>query len=152
MMILQQILFTSLVLLQVIGPAWFVVLQAPEAFAQETSQSQALVAGLGGIVTVIPVNKANTGFTPKYRSILSVGDLITTEEESVAELLLDNKGLIAIQEYSEAVITREDDGSLSAALHLGEAEWSLPTQGSGSIPLVFSTPNIRTTTQGGLWT
>ena len=54
--------------------------------------------------------------------------------------------------FQEAVITREDDGSLSAALHLGEAEWSLPAQGSGSIPFAFSTPNIRTTTQGGLVT
>ncbi|MEX0829235.1 MAG: hypothetical protein WD032_03250 [Nitrospirales bacterium] len=151
-MISQKILLVSLVTLQIIGPSWVLALQASNSFDKGTSESQALIAGLGGVVTIHPGDNTKPGFAPKYRTPLSVGDVLTTEEASVAEVLLNNKGLFAIQEYSEAVIGKEDNGSLSVALEVGTAEWSLPPQSPESLSFTFNTPNIRATTKGGLVT
>lgn len=149
-MIPHKILLVSLVILQIIGPSWVLALQSSNSFDQGSSDGQALIAGLGGVVTIHPVDNTKPGFAPKYRTTLSVGDVLTTEEDSVAEVLLNNNGLFAIQEYSEAVIGKEDNGSLSVALDVGTAEWSLPPQSPESLPFTFNTPNIRATTQGGL--
>ena len=148
----HKILLVSLVFLQIIGPSWVLALQASNSVDHREAEGQALVAGLGGVVTVNPLDNTKPGFAPKYRTTLSVGDVITTEEDSVAEILLNNSGLFAIQEYSEAVIGQEEDGRLSVDLEVGTAEWSLPTQSSGSLPFTFKTPNIHATTQGGLVT
>ena len=149
-MIPHKILLALLVTFQIVGPSWALALQSSDVSEQAAAGNQALLAGIGGVVTVIPEDNTRPGFTPKYRSALSIGDVITTEEESVAELLLEDNGLIAIQEYSEAALGQEDNGSLSVVLQVGIAEWSLPTQNSGSEPSIFNTPNVRATTQGGL--
>ena len=96
--------------------------------------------------------KNSPGYAPKYRSALGIGDVISTEEESVAEILLENQGLVTIQEYSEAMLAKKANGGLSVALEVGAAEWSIPIQRQGGIPLTFTTPNIRATTHGGLVT
>jgi len=151
MMILYKLLLSSLVALQVIGPSWVLAIQTSQSFAQEAS-SEALIAGLRGVVTVTPGTKNSPGYAPKYRSALSIGDVISTEEESVAEILLENQGLVTIQEYSEVMLDKKADGGLSVALEVGAAEWSIPTQREGGISLTFTTPNIRATTHGGLVT
>jgi len=151
MKILYKLLLSSLVTLQVIGPSWVLAVQTSEAFVQGTSKSQALIVGIRGVVTVTP-GKNGPGYAPKYRSALGIGDVISTEEESVAEILLENQGLVTIQEYSEAMLAKEANGGLSIALEVGAAEWSIPIQRQGGIPLTFTTPNIRATTHGGLVT
>ncbi len=151
-MIVQKILFSTLVILQIIGPSWFVVLQKSEAFAQEGSSSQARIAGLRGIVTVIPKMNDRLGYAPEYKSSLASGDVITTEEESIAELLVENQGLLTVQEYSEAILEKESDGRLSVNLQVGALEWSLPLKDSTETSVTVSTPNIRATTEGGLIT
>ncbi len=151
-MIIQKILFSTLVMLQVIGPSWIVVLQTSEAFAQDNSNSQARIAGLRGIVTVTPTTDDRLGYAPEYKSALDAGDVITTEEESIAELLVENQGLLTVQEYSEAILDRESDGRLSVNLQVGALEWSLPLKGMTPTSVTVSTPNIRATTEGGLIT
>ena len=130
MMILYKLLLSSLVALQVIGPSWVLAIQTSKAFVQGDSKSQALIAGIHGVVTVTP-GKNGPGYAPKYRSALAIGDVISTEEESVAEILLENKGLVTIQEYSEALLDKNADGGLSVRLEVGAAEWSIPTQRQG---------------------
>jgi hypothetical protein len=151
MMILYKLLLSSLVALQVIGPSWVLAIQTPETFVQGASKSQALIVGIRGVVTVTP-GKNGPGYTPKYRAALAIGDVISTEAESVAEILLENQGLVTIHEYSEAMLDKKADGGLSIALEAGAAEWSIPIQRQGGIPLTFTTPNIRATTHGGLVT
>ncbi|MDH5428828.1 MAG: hypothetical protein OEY57_11715 [Nitrospirota bacterium] len=151
-MIFHKVLLTFLIGFQIVGPSWFGVLFLSEAKAQESPASQARIAGLRGVVTVQPDRPDQPGYSPKYRDSLSAGDVITTEEESVAELLLDHQGLITLQEYSEAMLGKKPDGSFSVDLHVGAAEWSLPQQGTGQAALSFSTPNIRGKTTGGLIT
>ncbi|MDH3769842.1 MAG: hypothetical protein OET79_02495, partial [Nitrospirota bacterium] len=151
MMILYKLLLSSLVALQVIGPSLVLAIQTSEAFVQGAPKSQALIAGIRGVVTLTPGNNG-PGYAPKYRSALAIGDVISTEEESVAEILLENQGLVTIQEYSEALLDKNADGGLSVALEVGAAEWSIPTQPQSGIPLTFMTPNIRATTHGGLVT
>ena len=152
LMIFHKVLLTFLIGFQIVGPSWFGVLFLSEAKAQESPASQARIAGLRGVVTVQPDRPDQPGYSPKYRDSLSAGDVITTEEESVAELLLDHQGLITLQEYSEAMLGKKPDGSFSVDLHVGAAEWSLPQQGTGQAALSFSTPNIRGKTTGGLIT
>ncbi len=151
-MIIQKILFSILVMLQVIGPSWIVVLQTSEAFAQESSNNQARIAGLRGVVTVTPKTNDSLGYAPEYKSSLEAGDAITTEEESIAEILVENQGLLTVQEYSEAILDKETDGRLSVNLQVGALEWSLPLKGTTSTSVTVSTPNIRATTEGGLIT
>ncbi len=149
MKILNKILLSSLIALQIIGPSWVLAIQTS---AQETGKSEALIAGLRGVVTVTPGANDRPGYTPKYRSILAIGDVISTEEESVAEILLENQGLVTIQEYSEAMLNKNDDGGLSVRLEVGTAEWSFPIKSQDGAPLTFTTPNIRAATGGGLVT
>jgi hypothetical protein len=151
MMILYKLLLSSLVAFQVIGPSWVLAIQTSQAFVQGTSKSQALIAGIRGVVTVTPGNNS-PGYAPKYRSALAIGDVISTEEESVAEILLENQGLVTIQEYSEIMLAKKADGGLSVTLEVGAIEWSIPLKGSAQTSLTFSTPNIRATTNGGLIT
>lgn len=152
MMLLYKLLLSSLVALQVIGSSWVLAIQTSEAFVQVASKRQALIAGIRGVVTVTPGTKDGPGYAPKYRSSLAIGDVISTEEESVAEILLEKQALVTIQEYSEAMLDKKADGGISVALEIGAAEWSIPTQRQGGIPLTFTTPNIRATTHGGLVT
>ena len=149
MKILYKLLLSSLVALQIIGPSWVLAIQTSQATVQEISKSRALIVGIRGVVTVNP-GKDGPGYAPKYRDVLAVGDVISTEEESVAEILLENQGLVTIQEYSEAMLVKKADGGLSVALEAGAAEWSIPIQRQGA--LTFTTPNIRATTHGGLVT
>ena len=151
MMIFYKLLLSSLVVLQIIGPSWVLAIQTSQVFAQGTSKSQAVIAGIRGVVTVIP-GENGQGYAPKYRSALSIGDVISTEEESVAEILLENQGLVTIQEYSEALLDKNADDGLSIALEVGSAEWSIPIHRQGGSLATFSTPNIRATTHGGLVT
>ncbi len=152
-MILQKIILASLVAFQVIGPSWLVVFQSSQAWAQQgASTSQARIAGLRGVVTVIPGTKDLPGYSPNYRSSLAMGDVITTEEESVAELLIDNQGLLTVQEYSEAMLGQKGEEGLTIDLQVGAVEWSLPLKGTAQKSLTVSTPNIRATTDGGLIT
>jgi hypothetical protein len=151
MMTLYKLLLSSLVALQVIGPSWVLAVQTSQASVPEASKSQALIVGIRGVVTVTPGDNS-PGYAPKYRSALAFGDVISTEEESVAEILLENQGLVTIQEYSEAMLDKKADGGLTVALEVGAAEWSIPIQGQGGVPLIFTTPNIRATTHGGLVT
>ena len=151
-MIIQKIIFSTLVMLQIIGPSWIVVLQTSEAFAREDSNSQARIAGLRGVVTVTPKTNDRLGYAPEYKSSLDAGDVITTEEESIAELLVENQGLVTVQEYSEAILDRETDGSMSVNLQVGALEWSLPLKNTTPASVTVSTPNIRATTKGGLIT
>ena len=151
-MIIQKILFSTLVMLQIIGPSWIVVLQTSEAFAQEDSNNQARIAGLRGVVTVTPKTNDRLGYAPEYKSSLDAGDVITTEEESIAELLVENQGLVTVQEYSEAILDKEADGRLSVNLQVGALEWSLPLKNITPASVTVSTPNIRATTKGGLIT
>lgn len=151
MMILYKLLLSSLVALQIIGPSWVLAIQTSQVFVQGASKNQALIAGIRGVVTVTP-GKNGPGYAPKYRSVLAIGDVISTEEESVAEILLENQGLVTIQEYSEAFLDKNADGGLSVALEVGAAEWAIPIQPQSEIPLTFMTPNIRATTHGGLIT
>ncbi len=67
MMILYKLLLSSLVALQVIGPSWVLAIQTSQAFVQGVSKSQALIAGIRGVVTVTPGNNS-PGYAPKYRS------------------------------------------------------------------------------------
>ena len=150
-MILHKILLSVLVALQVIGPSWVVALHTSEAFAQGP-KSQARIAGLRGVVTVTPATDDRLGYAPKYRSSLTTGDVIATEEESIAELLLDSQGLFTIQEYSEAILGKQAAGDLSLYLQVGAVEGSLPMKGGDGTSLTVSTPNIRATTNGGLIT
>jgi hypothetical protein len=150
MMILYKLLLSSFVALQIIGPSWVLAIQTSQATVQEISKSQALIVGIRGVVTVTPGAQNSPGYTPKYRSALTIGDVISTEEESVAEILLENQGLVTMQEYSEAMLVKKADGGLSVALETGAAEWSIPIQRQGA--LTFTTPNIRATTHGGLVT
>ena len=110
------------------------------------------IAGLRGVVTITPKANDRLGYTPEYRSSLATGDVITTEEESIAELLLDEQGLLTVQEYSDVVLDKEADGRLSVNLQVGALEWSLPMKGSSVTTATVSTPNIRATTRGGLIT
>ena len=151
MMIFYKLLLSFLVALQIIGPAWVLAIQTSQVFVQGASKSQAVIAGIRGVVTVIP-GKNGPGYAPKYRAPLAIGDVISTEEESVAEILLGNQGLVTIQEYSEALLDKNAHGGLSVALEVGAAEWSIPNQPQSEIPLTFMTPNIRATTHGGLVT
>ncbi len=151
-MIFHKIILSSLVAFQILGPSWSLVLQTSEAFAQDNSNGQVLIAGLRGVVTVTPGMIERPGYAPNYRSSLGMGDVITTEEESVAELLFENQGLLTVQEYSEAKLGKQPDGGLSVNLQIGAAEWSLPLKGSSRGSLTLSTPNIRATTNGGLIT
>ncbi len=152
MVFFYKLLLSSLVTLQVIGPSWVLAIQTSEASVHGASESQALIVGIRGVVTVTPGDNS-PGYAPKYRSALTIGDVISTEEESVAEILLENQGLVTIQEYSEAMLDKKvDDGGFSVALEIGAAEWSIPIQRQGGTPLTFTTPNIRATTHGGLVT
>ena len=148
----HKFLVSSLVALQILGPGWFMIFQTSMAFAQDAANDKARIAGLRGVVTVTPGTNDKPGYSPSYRSSLAMGDLITTEEESVAELLVGDQGLFTLQEYSEAMLGKQSDGSLAVDLHVGAAEWSLPRQGPGQTALTLSTPNIRATTNGGLIT
>ncbi len=151
-MIIQKFLLSTLVALQIIGPSWIVVMQDSEVFAQENSNGQARIAGLRGVVTITPKTNDELGYTPAYKSTVNTGDVITTEAESIAELLLGNQGLLAVQEYSEAILGEEIDGRLYANLQVGSLEWSLPLKSSTQTSITVSTPNIRATTNGGLIT
>ncbi len=151
-MILQKILLTSLVALQIIGAVGLAVFQTSEAFAQEVSEGSAVIAGLRGVVTVIPGTSVSSGYAPKYRSLLSNGDVIITEEESVAEILIENQALLTVHEFSEATLNKEANGSFTVALQVGLVEWSLSRQSQGDVPLILTTPNIRATSDGGLAT
>ena len=151
MMILYKFLLSSLVALQVIGPSWVLAIQTSQALVQGVSKSPALIAGIRGVVTVTP-GQNRPGYAPKYRSALAIGDVISTEEESVAEVLLENQGLVTIQEYSEAMLNQSVDGGLSIALEMGMAEWSVPIHSQVDTPFTFTTPNIHVTTRGGLIT
>ena len=151
-MILYKILLSFLVALQIIGPSWIAALPTFEALAQEALDTQTIIAGLRGVVTVTPGTNNRPGYAPKYRSLLEGGDVIATEEESVAELLLGNQGIITLQEYSEAVLGQQTEDGLSVMLNVGAAEWSQPLKGTSSTPLTLSTPNVRAITQGGLVT
>ena len=154
MMIPYKILLAFLVALQVCGPSWVLAIQTSQGFSQEASEGQALLSGIRGVVTVIPGTKDRPGYAPEYRSALAIGDVITTEEESVAEILFEDQGLVSVQEYSEALLGKNAAGGPSLTLQVGEAEWSVPLHNNkqGSIPLTFITPNIRATTRGGLVT
>ena len=136
MMILYKFILSALVAFQIIGPSWLVVIQDSEVFAQNNLPNQVLLAGMRGVVTVTPGTNDRPGYAPKYRSELAMGDVISTEEESIAEILLEDQGLVTIHEYSEAVLGKKDNGGVSVALQVGAAEWSIPTQGGG-IPLTF---------------
>ena len=151
-MILQKVLLASLVALQIIGPSWVVVLHSSQTWAQEPSTGSAQIAGLRGVVTVTPGTNNQPGYSPKYRSSLNMGDVISTEEESVAELLIKNQGLLTVQEYSEAMLKQEGEEGLTIDLQVGAVEWSLPLKGTAQKALTVSTPNIRATTDGGLIT
>ena len=151
-MIIQKILLSTLVVFQIIGSSWFVVLNSSEAFAQSNSDHQVRIAGLRGIVTVTPKANDQLGYAPEYKSSLATGDVITTEDESLAELLLENQGLLTVQEYSDAILNEEVDGLLSINLQVGALEWSLPLKTPTSTSAIVSTPNIRARTTGGLIT
>ena len=152
MVILSKVLLTFLVALQIIGPSWVLVIQESNVFAQEHSSKQIILAGMRGVVTVTPGKDEGPGYAPNYRSELAVGDAISTAEESVAEILVENQGLVTIHEYSEVLLGKKEDGGVSIALQVGAAEWSVPVHRKEGSPSIFTTPNIRATSQGGLVT
>ncbi len=151
-MILYKFLLSFLVALQIVGPSWMVAFSSSEVLAQDISDVKTIIAGLRGVVTVTPATNNRPGYAPKYRSLLESGDVIATEEESVAELLLGNQGIVTLQEYSEAVLEQQTHDDLAVMLNVGAAEWSQPLKGTSSIPLALSTPNVRARTRGGLVT
>ncbi len=151
-MILFKFLSSFLVALQVIGPSWVLAIQTSEAVIQKPSMGEAIISGIRGVVTVSPGEKDLPGYSPAYRSILTVGDVISTEEESVAEILLENQGLVSVQEYSEVLLSKNAYGELAIILQVGSAEWSIPMHGQDGASLAFRTPNIRAMTSGGLIT
>jgi len=138
---------------QILGPSWVWAIQAEGNQAgSSTGGGDAVIVGLGGVVTVTPGADHQPGFAPSYRTHLEAGDSVTTGEESVAELLLKNQGLVVIQEFSEAIVGHSGEGNSQLHLQVGAAELSLPLKGTSHTPLVLSTPNIHLTTAGGLIT
>ncbi len=153
MKILPLILFAIWIVGQIFGASWPMVVPTAESFAQTSPPPQALIAGIRGVVTVIPGTGNRLGYAPQYRTSLAVGDVIATEEESVAELLLpENQGVVAIQEFSEMMLEEGQGGHSQLQLRVGAAEWSHPISEPLQTGLNFSTPNIRATTTGGLIT
>ena len=148
MMILHKTLLTFLVAFHILGPSWVLAIQTTEALSQKSVKSLALISGIHGVVTVIPKNKP--GYAPEYQTVLNIDDVISTDEESLAEILLQNQGLVTLQDYSEAMVVENDHGKVSLALEAGAAEWSIPHQKSEGVPFTFMTPNARVTSQGGL--
>ncbi len=64
-MIPHKILLALLVTFQIIGPSWVLALQSSDVLEQGDSGRQALLAGIGGVVTVIPGDNTRSGFTPE---------------------------------------------------------------------------------------
>ncbi len=115
--------------------------------------AHSLIAGLKGEVTVTPFQKGGEGYVPKFRSELYEGDLITTGEESVVEVLAPDQGLITLQELSEATVDPPKEGQLHVTMNVGAAEISSFSKGAeGSSALIVQTPYTKARAMGALVT
>lgn len=141
---------------QMAGGAWVWALDGAAAggMGSMTSHSTPLIAGLRGEVTLFQHLKQGKGTVPQYRQTIAAGDVLSTGQESVAEILFpQGAGLVTVQEFSEASVDNGTDGKLRLTMTVGEAEISSPLRDQGQNgPLLLATPNLTARTQGGLIT
>ena len=142
-----------LVVAQIVTPVWGGSVLLAKTSEAGKKLPQSLIAGLKGEVTVTPFKNGREGYVPKFRSELQVGDLITTGEESVAEVLAPGKGLITLQELSEAMVDSLKEGNLHVTMNVGTAEISSPLNGKQDKSyLIVHTPYTSARSAGGLVT
>lgn len=139
---------------QVAGGAWVWALDNTAEMGPSAGQTVPLIAGLRGEVTLFQTINQGQGSVPHYRQTMGVGDVISTGEESVAEILFPSgMGLITVQEFSEASLENNGNGQLVLNMKVGEGEISSPLKGQGeNRPLLIQTPNLVLKTSGGLVT
>ena len=139
---------------QVAGGAWVWALDNTSSMGTTSSRTAPVIAGLRGEVTLFQHTNQGQGAVPLYRQTLGVGDVISTGEESVAEILFPSgMGLVTVQEFTEASLESNAGGELVLNMKVGEGEISSPLKGSGEDrPLLVRTPNLAAKTSGGLVT
>ncbi|MGD9852560.1 MAG: hypothetical protein AB7T38_14975 [Nitrospirales bacterium] len=149
-------LFVLVVLIsgQIAGGAWVWALDNTAGMGTATSRTTPVIAGLRGEVTLFQNTNQGHGSVPHYRQTMGAGDVISTGEESVAEILFPyGTGLITVQEFSEASLENNSTGQLVLNMKVGEGEISSPLKASGeNRPLLIQTPNLMAKTSGGLVT
>ncbi|MGE3939326.1 MAG: hypothetical protein AB7F90_11715 [Nitrospirales bacterium] len=149
-------LFVLVVLIssQIAGGAWVWALDNTVGMGTNTSRTTPLIAGLRGEVTLFQSTNQGHGSVPHYRQTMGIGDVISTGEESVAEILFPyGTGLVTVQEFSEASLENDGAGHLVLNMKVGEGEISSPLKDQGENRfLLIQTPNLVAKTSGGLVT
>lgn len=78
------------------------------------------LASVQKVTGVVNIERKGVGYTLKSGQTLTGGDVIETKQGSQAELSLDDQGILALNEGTEASVSQGEDGSLELEIENGE--------------------------------